>query len=213
MFYVRFVFTSNCLQEGSCLSYLCCLCEYSCVQHALTTWLKLRMVYKRHELLFFHGPFFIASSVFSNVYLKVLILFDTFSLCFFDFSVEIWYCADSVVLLFFSLLRFLTIKMVSSRKNLIWLIWFNCNFHLISSSINLSTKHIKIPHNTKYHIHKWWYCLIQDAKVASSYPTHGEVYSMQHYVTPVGGFFIVFVGGFFLEGRVTHFNKLVHNGK
>ena len=46
--------------------------------------------------------------------------------------------------------------------------------------------------------------------VVSSYPTHDEVYSMQHYVTQVGGFF---VGDFFGGGRATHFKKLVLNGK
>jgi hypothetical protein len=44
--------------------------------------------------------------------------------------------------------------------------------------------------------------------VVSSYPTHDEVYSMQHYVTQVGGFF---VGDFFGGGRATHFKKLVLN--
>jgi hypothetical protein len=56
-------------------------------------------------------------------------------------------------------------------------------------------------------------CLIVEIAfqhVVSSYPTHDEVYSMQHYVTQVGGFF---VGDFFGGGRATHFKKLVLNGK
>jgi hypothetical protein len=72
---VRFVFTSSCLYVGSCLIYVICVCWRIVVSNTYNV--RMCICFSCHRLVYhmlpvsMDCPFFIASSVFSNVYFLV----------------------------------------------------------------------------------------------------------------------------------------------